>query len=262
MKKVAVVTGGSSGIGLTTAKAFCNAGYVVYSLSRSAPKDENIIHIKTDVSIEAQVATAIEQIIQQNPRIDVLVNNAGFGISGAVETTEITDAKRQFDINFFGTHACIKQVLPHMRAAGDGHIINISSVAAVLPLPYQAFYSAVKSAVNALTLALANEVSGLGIKVCAVMPGDVRTAFTQAREKNEPAENPYKESESRAVGRMEKDEQAGMSPEKVAKLVVKIAGKKRVKPLYTVGGSYKVFVLLSKILPTGLVNKVEGLMYG
>lgn len=262
MKKVAVITGASGGIGLYTAEMFLDNEYTVYSLSRSCPADSRIKHIAADVSSEDSVKKVIDTIISSQGKIDVLVNNAGFGISGAVELTNMKDAKRLFDVDFFGTFACIKYVLPHMRKSGGGRIINVSSAAAVLPVPYQSFYSCAKSAVNSLTLSLANEVKPFGIKVTAVMPGDVHTGFTNARKKNVSCESVYKTSEEKAVSQMEKDEIGGMSPKIVARYIYKAAVKKHPKVLYTVGFSYKLFVVLAKLLPVSFVNRIEGKMYG
>ena len=260
--KTVVITGASGGIGLSAAILFADNGYTVYSLSRSRPPDGRIKHLETDISNEEAVKRAVDTIIKEQGGIDILVNNAGGGISGSVEFTDAADAKRLFDINFFGSFICIKYILPHMRAARGGRIINVSSVAAVLPLPYQAFYSCTKSALNALTYSLANEVKPFGIKVCAVMPGDVKTGFTASRQKNSNAENAYSRSEKRAVSRMEKDELNGMLPEKVAKRIYKCVEKKNPRLLYTVGFSYRLFVLLSKLLPAGLVKRIEGIIYG
>ncbi|HAN20830.1 MAG: hypothetical protein A2Y15_04045 [Clostridiales bacterium GWF2_36_10] len=261
MKKIAVISGASSGIGLSTAVLFAENDYTVYSLSRSKPEDNRIKHITTDVSSEESVRSAIEAVVSTEGKIDLLVNNSGYGISGAVELTELSEVKRLFETNFLGTLACIKYVLPHMRAAGSGRIITVSSVAAVLPVPYQSFYSCTKSSINSLMLSLANEVKPFGIKVSVVMPGDVKTGFTTSRKKNNISESAYSKSEERAVSRMEKDEQNGMPPEKVARCIFRAAIKKHPKVLYTVGFVYKLFVVLSKLLPIGLVNKIEGKMY-
>lgn len=262
MKKIVVISGASSGIGLSTAVLFANKEYTVYSLSRSKPTNNSIKHIVTDVSNEESVKTAVETIIKDEGKIDILVSNAGYGISGAVELTELADVKNLFEVNFFGTLACIKYVLPHMRKAGSGHIVALSSVAAVLPVPYQSFYSCTKSALNSLILVLANEAEPFGIKVSAVMPGDIKTGFTSARKKITVIDSAYSEREQRAISRMEKDEMGGMPPEMVAKCIYKAATIKHPKVLYTVGFSYRLFVLLSKLLPIGLVNKLEGKMYG
>lgn len=259
--KVAVITGASGGIGLECAKLFSKNKYRVYALSRRAGEDESIIHLKCDVTDEKQVEETFLKIFKNEGKIDVLVNNAGFGISGAVEFTDEAQAKKQFDVNFFGCFNCCKSVIKYMRKTGGGRIINISSMAAPLAIPFQAFYSASKSAINSLTLSLANEVKPFGISVCAIMPGDVKTGFTAVREKETKGEKEYGKVIEKSIAAMERDEQNGMSPETIAKAVLATAQKKKVKPLSTVGVQYKTFALLSKVLPMSAVNKIVGMIY-
>ena len=173
--KTAFVTGGSSGIGLSCCRKFLENGYRVYELSRREPKIQTVgvKHISCDVTDEHSVSEAFKKIYNDSGSIDILVNNAGFGISGAVEFTELAEAKKQFDVNFFGCFICSKNVIKYMRLQGGGRIVNLSSLAAPLAIPFQAFYSASKAAVNSLTLVLAFEVRPFNIKVCAAMPGDV-----------------------------------------------------------------------------------------
>ena len=161
--KVAIITGASGGIGLATAALFAEKGYAVYGLSRKPYDSGPITHIPTDVTDASSVRAAVSTVIAGEGRIDVLVCNAGFGISGAIEFTEPSDAKRQFDVNFFGALHCIQAVLPQMRAQHSGCILCVSSVAAVLSIPFQSFYSAAKASINALCAALANEVRPYGI---------------------------------------------------------------------------------------------------
>ncbi|MGN1419248.1 MAG: SDR family NAD(P)-dependent oxidoreductase [Acutalibacteraceae bacterium] len=259
--KVAVITGGSSGIGLACAKLFSENGWRVYSLSRRGGEDETIRHLKCDVTDEEQVKSTFEKIFAGEGKIDLLVNNAGFGISGAVEFTDLAQAKKQFEVNFFGCFICCKSVIDFMRKSGGGRIINISSMAAPLPIPFQAFYSASKSAINSLTLALANETRTFGISVCALMPGDVKTSFTQVREKETAGQSVYGERLKKSIETMEHDEQNGMTPEAIAKAVYKLAQKKKVKPLSTTGAQYKLFAFLSKVLPMSAVNRIVGMIY-
>lgn len=181
--RIAIVTGGSNGIGKATAKALSLKGYKVYEFSRRGTDYDDIAHVTADVTDEKAVAAAVGEVLSREGRIDLLVNNAGFGISGATEFTSTEDAKRLFDADFFGTFNVIRAVVPAMRKQGGGRIINLSSVASLLSIPYQVFYSAAKASVNTLTLGLANELKPFGISVCAVMPGDVKTGFTAAREK-------------------------------------------------------------------------------
>lgn len=258
--RVAAVTGGSSGIGLAAAKLFANKGYEVYCLSRTAPKDDRLHFLATDVTNEASVAAAFETIEKEKGRLDVLVNNAGMGVSGPVECTGMEDAKRQFDVNVFGLHACARHAVPLMRKTGGGSIVATSSVAAVFSIPFQGFYSASKFAVNALVLAMRSELARFNIKVCAVMPGDVRTGFTNARVKDHGAEI-YGKCVDASVAVMERDERGGMAPEEIAKAIVRLAEAKNPKPLSTVGFQYKLFCFLGKVLPIRFQSWMVGKMY-
>lgn len=260
-KKIAIVTGGNSGIGLYTARSLYKSGCVVYDLSRRDIQTAGIIHICTDVTDEEFVSKAIEQILEKEGRIDILINCAGFGISGAVEFTESNDAKKQMDVNFFGMANVNKAVLPIMRKAGQGRIVNISSVAAIAPIPFQAYYTASKAAINAYSAALANEVKPYGISVTAILPGDIATGFTDARKKSVAGDKEYDGRISRSVTKMEQDERNGMKPEKAGAYITKIALKKKVKPLYTIGLTYKFVSLLVKILPCRLTNQLIGILY-
>jgi short-subunit dehydrogenase len=261
MKRVCVLTGGSSGIGKATASLLAKNGFTVYELSRSGADAESIRHITADVTEPEQVKAAVAQVIAEQSQINLLVNNAGFGISGAVEFTDLKDAAAQLNINFFGTLHCIQAVLPYMRAQKSGYIVNISSVAAPIAIPFQAFYSATKAATNSLTLALRNEVKPFGIKACAILPGDVKTGFTAARKKSCAGADVYGEAIDRAVAVMEHDEQNGMPPELVARAVLRAANAKNPKAFATVGFQYQVFVLLAKILPATWTNALVGMIY-
>lgn len=261
--KTAVVTGASRGIGLETAKLFAQNGYRVYALSRSgtSEKQENIIPMKCDVTDEDEIRNAFRLIFEESGRMDVLVNNAGFGISGAVEFTDKKQAQKQFEVNFFGCFLCCKAAAEYMRKNGGGRIINISSLAAELSIPFQAFYSASKAAVNSLTLALANELRPFHITVCALMPGDVKTGFTENREKEKEISGVYGETIKKSIATMEKDEQNGMSAQSIAKAVLALAERKRVKPVSTTGAQYKLIAGLSKVLPVSAVNRIVGMLY-
>ena len=260
-EKVCIITGGTSGIGLATASAMRHKGYTVYELSRREKGVEGFCHIPTDVTDEAAVQRAMEQVLQREDHIDVLINNAGFGISGAVEFTGTQDAKRQFDVNFFGMVNMNRAVLPVMREAGRGRIVNISSVAGVIAIPFQAYYSASKAAINSYTMALANEVRPFGVSVCAVMPGDIRTGFTSAREKLHAGDDIYGGRIGRSVSGMERDELRGMAPETAGRYICSLATRRRVKPLYAIGLAYKFFCFLERILPVRPLSWLVGLLY-
>ena len=191
----------------------------------------------------------------------MLINNAGFGISGAVEFTDTAEAQRLLDVNFFGMVRMNKAVIPHMRQAGRGRIVNLSSVAAPCPIPFQAYYSAGKAAVNAYTMALANELRPFGITVCAVQPGDIHTGFTAARVKTMEGDDVYGGRIGRSVQRMEHDEQNGMDPAKAGAFIARVAMKRRPKPIYTIRLDYQFFVFLTRILPGRTLNWLIGLLY-
>ncbi|MDD2392583.1 MAG: SDR family oxidoreductase [Eubacteriales bacterium] len=260
-KPVVIITGASAGIGLAAAEKFMSEGYIVYGINRRIPEQAGgINYFSADVACGDSVRAAIDSIWAVEKRIDILINNAGSGISGAVEFAKEEDVAVQMNVNFGGTLNCVKAVLPYMREQRSGIIINISSVAGVIPIPFQAFYSASKAAVNSITLALANELRPFGIRVCALMPGDVRTEFTASREKNTDGSDVYS-ALTASVSTMEKDERNGMTPGYVAGKIYRIAKKRHPKPLCTVGVSYKVLVVLNKLLPARVVNKIVGAIY-
>ena len=261
MEQIAIVTGGTGGIGLATAQALGQAGVKVYTLSRKPGGDSTFAHLCADVSDEGQVRRAVEEVLSREGKIDLLVNCAGFGISGAVEFTHSADAHRQMEVNLFGTDNLCRAILPVMRRPGKGRIVNVSSMAAPLPIPFQAWYSVSKAAINAYTGALINEVRPYGVSLCAVMPGDIRTGFTAARKKSDAGDDAYGGRIARSVARMERDEKHGMDPAAAGRAIARIALKRRVKPLYAIGGEYKLFALLAKLLPCGAVSRILGRMY-
>ena len=261
MSKVCVITGGTSGIGKCTAQAMLEKGYTVYELSRRAQGIEGLHHIVADVTDEQTLAAAINEILQREDHIDVVINNAGFGISGAVEFTKTEDAQNQLDVNFFGMVRMNRQVLPIMRKQGYGRIVNLSSVAGAIAIPFQTYYSASKAAINSYTMALANEVKPFGIQVCCVQPGDIRTGFTAAREKNQLGDDIYGGRIARSVAGMERDEQTGMAPEKAGAFIAHVATRKGSKPVNTIGLQYQFFCFLAKVLPAKALNYLVGLIY-
>lgn len=262
MDKVAVITGGTSGIGLEAARVLADRGCKVYELSRrDAGTDHRIVHIQADVTDEGQCHAAVDEIVRREGRIDVLINNAGFGISGAIEFTDTADAQRQFDVNFFGMVRMNRAVLPVMRHQGCGRIISMSSVAAPIAIPFQAYYSASKAAVRTYMLALASEVGPFGIETCAIMPGDISTGFTAARKKNPAGDDVYQGRISRSVAVMEHDELSGITAADAGAYVAKKALRKKVPPLCTLGGKYKLFVFLTRLLPTRLMTYLVGKIY-
>ena len=258
-QRIVVITGASNGIGKAAAAAFSRYGDRVYNLSRHDPHDPNSTFLACDVTDEAQCHAAIDRVLSEAGRIDVLINNAGFGISGPVETTEISAMQRQFDVCLFGSMRVLKPALPSLRKT-KGAVLFTSSVAAVTPIPYQAFYSAAKAAINSVVMALRNELKGTGIRVAAVLPGDVKTDFTAKREKNEVNETLYP-NEVRSVAKMEHDEQHGMSPDRIAQRFLELSLQKNPKPFCSVGIAYSAVCVLIKFLPARFANWVLGKMY-
>lgn len=252
-RKSLLITGGSSGIGAATVRLFRSQGYRVFDLSRRGT-------IPCDVTSEESIRQAVEEVFRQTDHIDVLILNAGFGISGAAEFTDIEEVRRQMDVNFTGAVAVTQALLPHMRRQGHGRIIFTSSVAAVLPIPYQSFYSASKAAINAFALALQNELRAFHIHVSVLMPGDVRTGFTAARHKAPKGTDVYPRA-ARAVANMERDEQNGLPPEDMARCLYRIATARSPRPQYTGGAEYKLFLFLHWLLPQRLVNYIVGKLY-
>lgn len=261
MEKVVIITGGTSGIGLNAAKALSAAGCRVYELSRRASGSAAAVHLQADVTDEEQVRAAVQSVLEREGHIDVVINNAGFGISGAIEYTDTHEAQRQFDVNFFGMVRVNRAVLPIMHRQGYGRILNMSSVAAPIAIPFQAYYSASKAAVRTYTMALQSEVRPYGIEVCAIMPGDVATGFTAARAKSPAGDEAYGGRISRSVAVMEHDEQTGITAEKAGAYVAKKALQKKVPVLCTLGGKYKLFVFLTRLLPNSTLVYLVGKIY-
>ncbi len=257
-KKVVLITGASSGIGLELSKMFIKKGYVVYGASRNEFSMEGLNHLKCDVSSSDQCKYVINEIIRREGKIDILINNAGIGTSGSIENTSEEDAKKIFDVNFFGTFFMCKFALPSLRQT-KGRIVNVSSVASKFFIPFQGFYSATKASVDAISAAMRAETKPFKVKITNVRPGDTKTSFTKNRIKQD--DGVYNERYSSSISKMERDEQNGMSSRYVAKKIFKVATKKRPPKTLTIGVSYKFLLFLGKILPNNFVEWVISKMY-
>jgi NAD(P)-dependent dehydrogenase (short-subunit alcohol dehydrogenase family) len=251
-----LITGASSGIGKACAVRLAAEGDRVYGTSRD-PSEEtgvpNMQMLAMDVNSDESVAAAIDQVVQAEGTIDVVVNNAGFGIAGAVEDTSIEEAKALFETNFFGMLRVCRAVLPVMRKAHRGTIINTSSLGGRIGLPYQGLYSATKFAVEGMSEALRMEVHQFGIRVIMIEPGDFRTGFTKNRRYVAAAQQDsiYRESFESTIEVAENDEQSGSSPEQIARLLVRILRSRSPKVRYSVGGiSQRGAAVLKQILPS------------
>lgn len=256
--KTIILTGGSSGIGKAAAELFSRKNYEVYEFSRHGENRDGISHVDCDVTNPDMCRKAVEQVIARSGKIDLLVCNAGMGISGAIEFTKLEDAKRQFEVNFFGALNITQAVLPYMRERRQGRIIFTSSVAAVYAIPFQAFYSASKAALNSMALALANEVRPFGISVASVLPGDVKTNFQ--RKKIVEGADIYTHM-NKAVDQMEHDEENGMTAEQIARCIYRTATVSRPWAFNTTGIMYHLFLFAGRLFPTSFINWVLGKMY-
>lgn len=269
--KVVLITGASSGIGKVTAQHLAGLGYRVYGTSRKAENgnrtfsDENsngfIEMVNLDVCDNQSAKKAVEYVIEQEGRIDVLINNAGFGISGAIEETTEEEALAQFNTNFFGMHRMCRNVLPIMRKQKKGLIINIGSVAGQFSIPYQSMYSASKYAMESYTESLRMEVRDWGIRAVIIEPGDTRTSFTDNRYYTQESENTAYPKSRGSIEKMEKDERNGDSPKNIAKIIGRLLNKKNPPARITVGLAYKVFVQLKRIFPSRLIEFILTKMY-
>ncbi len=260
MKKVVIITGASSGIGLETAKLLADKGYTVYGIARSDFNSEKFTFYKCDVCNKARMAEIFEEIYQKEGTIDVVINNAGIGISGAIEYVNPSDVEKQFSVNVLSVINTCSLAIKYLRKS-KGKIINISSVAGVVPIPFQACYSASKAAIESFSFALANELKPQKISVTCVRPGDTKTGFTSARIKTEIEDEVYNNRIKKSVAKMEKDEQNGAPPIKVSKLIYKCIKRKRPPLATTVGFGYKLICLLVKIFPVKFVNWIVYRLY-
>lgn len=269
-KFVILVTGASSGIGKAIATLCSDKGYTVYGTSRKASGEKvgnnenggSITMLPLDVTDDASCQSCVNEVLSREGRIDVLVNNAGFGIAGAVEDTSVDEMRSQLETNLFGVHRMSKLVLPVMRKQRSGRIVNISSVAGFLAIPYQAFYSVSKYGVEGYSRALDGEVKRFGIRVCLVQPGDTKTGFTGQRitVKNSNSAD-YADKFNASVKRMEHDEQNGTDPMHIARAVLKVITRKNPPVSVTVGAGYKLIKAVYKILPERLLAFAVRLLY-
>jgi NAD(P)-dependent dehydrogenase (short-subunit alcohol dehydrogenase family) len=255
---IVLVTGASSGIGKSCAEHLTKSGYRVYGASRRSAA------LPMDVRDEVSVRTAVADLIAREGRIDVVVNNAGIAIAGAVEDTSIEEATEQFDVNFFGVLRVCRAVLPHMRERHSGCIVNIGSIAGLVAVPYQGLYSASKFALEGLSEALRLEVRPFGVRVVLIEPGDHRTGLTENRRPTAASqENPaYRNRYARAIARMAADERNGPAPDAVAHLLHRIVRLKNPRLRYTVGPvAERTVPLLKRALPYAAIETLMDRYY-
>ncbi len=257
--KVVLVTGGSSGLGKSICLRLTALGHTVYGTSRKADGGlhDGFRLIPMDVTDSASVQRAVEEVISREGRIDVLVNNAGLGIQGAVEDTTPELAQQVFDTNLFGAHRVCRAVLPRMRERKAGLIINISSIAANFGLPYRGFYSATKAALDRYSEALATEVERFGINVVTLQPGEFNTNIAQARLRPDVISDAHRPGYERAMEVLGGSMHYSRDPDDLARVVAKIIAAKRPRTVYRVAlGLQKLSVQLKKVLPGHLFSRM------
>ncbi len=260
--KVAVITGASGGIGYAIAKALNQKACKVYNISRT---ECNLPEFTGSFSADVNDGDKIEEILkiihEKEGKIDIFVNNAGFGIGGAVEFATKESIYKQIETNLSAVINLSRLAIKYLKET-KGNLINICSVGGIIPLPYQASYSATKAGVDVFSRALANEVRGEGIKVTAVLPGDTKTGFTKARViENNVADEKEQQKISKSIAKFEKDEERGKSPDTVAKVVVKVLNRKKPPLRVTVGFVYKAIVFLPRVVSVKLENAIVRKLY-
>jgi NAD(P)-dependent dehydrogenase (short-subunit alcohol dehydrogenase family) len=253
---IALVTGASSGIGEATAEQLARAGYKVYGTSRRGAQagQRPFEMLALDVTSDASVEATVSELIRREGRIDLLVNNAGFGVApAAAEESSLDQARAIFDTNFFGILRMTRAVVPHMRQQRSGRIINIGSVLGFLPMPYMALYSATKHAVAGYSEALDHELRTLGIRVAVVEPAYINTPFDANLMKPDAPLDVYREIRMRVDQRVKQALVGADGPGAVAAIVVKAATAARPK-LHYAPGLAKRMRLLRRFAPAGVLD--------
>ncbi|MFK2821068.1 SDR family oxidoreductase [Flavobacteriaceae sp. LMIT009] len=260
MSKVVLITGGSSGIGKSIGEFLLERGFKVYGTSRNPNNypESRIPIVALDVTKVDTIIKCVEEVITREGRIDVLVNNAGAGITGPIEEIPDTEIKKNFETNFFGPINVIKAVLPQMRKQNSGLIINITSIAGYMGLPYRGVYSASKGALEIITEAFRMEIKDFNIHMTNVAPGDFATNIAAGRfhaPVNE--DSPYKKPYQDTLNLMNEHVDAGSDPLMMAKAVYKIINTKKPKVHYKIGEFMQKFsIVLKRILPDKVYEKL------
>ena len=253
MSKVVLITGGSSGIGKAIGEFLFHKGYIVYGTSRNPDKITNSMFtlIALDVRNTESVQKAVQKVISISKQIDIVINNAGVGITGPIEETSTDEMRNNFETNFFGPIEVIKAVLPQMRKQKSGLIINITSIAGYMGLPYRGIYSASKGALELVSEAISIEIKSFGIKIVNIAPGEFATDIASNRYHAPIQENSaYKTAYKNTLDMMNSHLHNGDKPEDLAMVVYQIINEKNPKLHYKVGAFMQKFsIVLKRILP-------------
>jgi len=260
MSKVVLITGGSSGIGKSVGEFLSEKGFIVYGTSRNPSKIENhpFKLVALDVRDVDTIKTAVAEVIKNEGSIDVLVNNAGMGITGPIEETPTSEMRNVFNTNLFGAIDVMKAVLPQMRSQKSGLIINVTSIAGYMGLPFRGIYSATKGALETVTEAIRMEVKSFGIEVTNVAPGDFATNIASGRFHTPVFEDsPYKEKYQENLNLMDAHVDNGSDPLEMATAIYKIINTSKPKIHYKVGSfMQKISIVLKKILSDKMYEKL------
>ncbi len=251
MPPTVLVTGASSGIGASIAHLFHRRGFMVFGTSRSADPGSpaEFPMLKLDVNSDASAKACVGDVMARTGRLDLLVNNAGFALAGAAEETSIEEAKEQFETNFFGVVRMVKAVLPHMREARSGRIVTIGSLAGLMAIPYNAFYSSTKFALEGYMEALWFELKPFGIGVSLIEPGFVHTALNQTTRVATNLLKAYEGPRDRVIAVVDRSVENGIAPELVAKTVLRAARSKSPHLRYRVGSDARWLPRLKNATP-------------
>ena len=248
-KRVVVITGASSGIGLATAHCFSLYADIVYNLSREKGNDDNINFIETDVSNPDSIKESIRKVYNKEGQIDVLINNAGIGLTGAVEELLTTDIVKVMNTNFLGVVSACQAVIPFMREHRKGKIINISCAIANTAPAFNSIYCASKKAMETFTIALRKEIEPLKIDVVTISLATCKTNFTENRIKQDSTNKAYRYRISNDIGRLEYAEQTGSLPETIAEQLYKISNRRSfASHTIAIKGKNKVRTFLGKLV--------------
>ncbi|HEV2119920.1 MAG TPA: SDR family NAD(P)-dependent oxidoreductase [Candidatus Bathyarchaeia archaeon] len=254
--RVVLITGASSGFGRETARILLASGFKVYGTSRNPsgrPQEPGVGMIALDLDSDDSVKNGVKELLDETERLDVLVNNAGYVLTGGAEETSIAEAKAQFETDFFGHVRVTKALLPTMRKQGSGQIINISSLAAILPVPFEGYYAAAKAALLAWSEALRHEVKTFGIGVSVIEPGFFKTNLGNTRRNAKYTIRDYDELRQRATTTLDSDFENGEDPKIVAETVLKIVQSGNPKLEFAVGRE-KRYKTLKRILPQSIIE--------
>lgn len=254
-KRVVLVTGASSGIGLATARLFQSRGDRVFGTSRSKPEEASFEFIRTDVTKQDSVVATVNQVLATAGRIDVLVNNAGLVLIGAVEESSEQQIKMLFDTNFFGAVSVAKAVLPVMRKQRSGRIVNVSSVVGFVPAPFMTYYCASKHALEGFSESLDHEVRPFGIRSVLIEPGFTKTSINSHSLKADQSLDAYDKARGTALRVVEEGVQGAASPERIANLIVRVADAPQPKPRYAADAEVKLLKMMRALLPSSLFDK-------